>query len=148
MNLWLVWHLVCVGAWLGCVLTEALFERAMLSMGLPAHRPLANLHWRVDLWIEIPAFGGVLASGVCLVLQSGGGIDAMLRAKVVVGTLAVALNLWCVGLVWRRRARSAVGDQAGFARIDQAQHRWGAGVLLALLSALALAAVRRLLLTT
>ena len=44
-------HLLSVGLWLGCVLTEALFERALLGQGPQAELTLAKLHWRVDQWI-------------------------------------------------------------------------------------------------
>jgi hypothetical protein len=48
-------HLLFVGLWLGSVLTEALFERALLGQGRPAELILTRLHIRVDLAIEIPA---------------------------------------------------------------------------------------------
>ena len=32
-NLILTAHLLCAGLWLGCVLTEVLFERALLGQG-------------------------------------------------------------------------------------------------------------------
>ncbi|MBI5259063.1 MAG: hypothetical protein HY855_21340 [Burkholderiales bacterium] len=143
---WLILHLLCVGAWLGCVLTEALFEREMLAQGPAAHRALADLHWRVDRWVELPSFCGVLLSGVVMA-HARAPADGWLLAKMAAGLLAVGLNLWCVRLVWRRRAQAQAGDAAGFARTDAAQHRWGAGVLLGLLAALLLAGVRRALLT-
>lgn len=56
-------HILLVGIWLGCVLTEALFERALLGKGREQEWILTRLHKRVDVWIEIPAFVGVLVSG-------------------------------------------------------------------------------------
>jgi hypothetical protein len=138
---WLLLHLLCAGAWLGCVLTEALFERALLAQGPAAHRLLAALHVKVDAAVELPAIAGVVGSGLVMAWRLPA-LDAWLAAKIGVGALAVALNLWCVVLVWRRRAQAESGDSAGFAHSDLWQHRWGAGVLLGLMGAAALGAWR------
>lgn len=142
MDVWLIVHLGCAGAWLGCVLTEAMFERALLARGAAVHRLLADLHLKVDAFVEVPAFCGVLISGLALATGRAS-IDTMLGWKIAAGVLAVALNAWCVGLVWRRRGQALADDEAGFLRIDAAQHRWGAGVLVALLAAMGLAVLRR-----
>ncbi|MEJ6004553.1 hypothetical protein WG899_03265 [Paucibacter sp. AS339] len=131
---WLFVHLLMVGLWLGCVLTEALFERALLGRGSAAELWLARLHWRVDLCIEIPAFCGVLLSGAVLLQQAPAG--PWLWLKLGFAGLAIAANLFCVGLVWRRLKQAEIGDAAGFARTDHLQHRVGAVVLLALLAAM------------
>jgi hypothetical protein len=47
--------LVFAGLWLGCVLTEATFERMMLAKGRDHQLTLALPHWRVDVLVEIPA---------------------------------------------------------------------------------------------
>lgn len=47
-------HIVSVGTWLGCVLTEALFEHALLGTGRANELILAKLHKEVDLFVEIP----------------------------------------------------------------------------------------------
>jgi len=63
-------HLLFVGIWLGCVLTEALFERALLGQGPAQELLLAGLHKKVDLWVEIPAFTLVLLSGAALMASA------------------------------------------------------------------------------
>jgi hypothetical protein len=85
-------HLVFVGVWLGCVLTEALFERALLGQGRAQERILVGLHKRVDVWIEIPAFVGVLISGGLLLSQAAW--SATLQAKIVFGLGAIAANIY------------------------------------------------------
>lgn len=129
-------HLVSAGLWLGCVLTEVLFERALLGHG-PSHRLiLALLHRRVDLWVELPAFSLLLATGLLLLPPAAPHV--WLSAKIGIGALAIAANVHCVGLVLRRAAAAQSGDWSAFERLDHAQHRWGAVVLLGLLGALAL----------
>lgn len=66
MQTLLALHLLFAGLWLGCVLTEALFERALL---------------------------------------------------------AIAANLWCVVLVFRRLTAARGGDAAEFSWIDHRQHQ-------------------------
>ena len=56
-------HLLFVGIWLGCVLTEALFERALLGKGREQELILTALHKKVDFLIEIPAFCIVFLTG-------------------------------------------------------------------------------------
>lgn len=129
-------HLVFVGVWLGCVLTEALFERALLGQGRAQERILVGLHKRVDVWIEIPAFVGVLISGSLLLSQAAW--SATLQAKIVFGLGAIAANIYCVGLVFRRAQAAESGDWAKFEALDHLQHKWGAVVLVAILLALGL----------
>lgn len=133
-------HLLMVGLWLGCVLTEALFERALLGRGREAELWLARLHWRVDLCIEIPAFCGVLLTGALMLAQAQPGL--LLTLKIACGLLAIAANAFCVWLVWRRLAHAEAGDAAAFAKVDHLQHQVGAVVLLAMLGALGLGLAR------
>lgn len=67
----LIIHLLCAGLWLGCVLTEVLFERALLGQGRDAERTLAALRWRVDVWVEMPAFVAVALLGVLVAAAMG-----------------------------------------------------------------------------
>lgn len=62
MKTLLVAHLLLVGIWLGCVLTEALFERALLCKGRAHALILVGLHKRVDLIVELPALLGMLGA--------------------------------------------------------------------------------------
>ena len=109
-------HLTFVGLWLGCVVTEALFERALLGQGRDKELILAALHKRVDVFIEIPAFALVLATGALL--------------------LAIAANIYCVSLVFHRHRHALRGDWPAFERADHLQHKIGAVVLLGILGAL------------
>ncbi len=129
-------HLTFVGLWLGCVLTEALFERALMGHGRDKELILSALHRRVDLFIEIPAFVLVLATGGLLL--AGAPTSALLHAKVGVALLAVAANVYCVYLVFKRHRLALQGDWQGFEKADHLQHKIGAVVLLGILGALGL----------
>ena len=129
-------HLASVGIWLGCVITEAIFERALLRKGRAQELILVELHKRVDLIVEIPAFMVVLVTGAAMLSFVNPG--PLLTTKIAFGLLAIATNIYCVWLVFRR-ARAAHSDQqAEFARLDHLQHKFGAIVLLALVTALAI----------
>ena len=133
-SLLLILHLVFVGLWLGCVLTEALFERALLGKGRDKELLLAQLHQRVDIFVEIPAFVVVLVTGGFLLLNATPSVA--LVVKVGFGVLAIAANVFCVWLVFRRSAHASNGDWAAFERADHLQHKIGAVVLVGILVAL------------
>lgn len=130
----LLFHLLFIGIWLGCVLTEALFERALLGRGRAHELLLADLHKRVDVWIEIPAFAAVVVTGGMLLEQSAP--SSWLHVKNALGLLAVLTNGVCVGLVLARAKAAHVANWERFDRLDDVQHKFGAVVLLALLGAL------------
>jgi hypothetical protein len=127
-------HLSFAGVWLGCIITEALFERALLGKGRQSELILAGLHKRVDLLLEIPAFAVVLVSGA--LLYPAANVDLLLHVKIGLGLLAVSLNSYCVWLVFKRAAAAKQGDWDRFSRLDHKQHQYGAIVLLAVVLAL------------
>jgi Na+-translocating ferredoxin:NAD+ oxidoreductase RnfE subunit len=133
-------HLLCIGLWLGCVLTEALFERALLGQGRAQELLLADLHKRVDAWIEIPVFVAVVVTGGLMLTQATPSF--WLSTKVALGLLAVLANGVCVGLVFARANAAHVGDWERFDRLDHVQHKLGAVVLLAILGALGVGLTR------
>jgi putative copper export protein len=127
-------HLACAGIWLG-VLTEVLFERALLGQGRPQELVLARLHQRVDLWVEVPAFIALLLTGV--LMFAGAPSNTLLMFKIGAGVLAIAANAYCVWLVFRRAGAAQRSDWQRFDLLDRTQHPYGAVVLGALLAALA-----------
>lgn len=134
-SLLLALHLVFAAVWLGCILTEALFERALLAGDQAAHLALARFHVRVDNLIEVPAILAVLASGLALFSQSWPRTSSF-YVMASAGVAAIGLNVFCVWLVYRRRSAASSGAWAEFARLDHIQHKAGAGVLLLVLVAL------------
>ncbi|MEJ2692570.1 MAG: hypothetical protein P8166_05770 [Candidatus Thiodiazotropha sp.] len=127
-------HLSFAGIWLGCILTEALFERALLGKGRESERILVALHKRVDLLLEIPAFSVVLVSGA--LLYPAAAADPLLHLKIGLGLLAVSVNAYCVWLVFQRASAANQGDWDRFSRLDHKQHQYGTVVLLIVLLAL------------
>lgn len=127
-------HLVLVGLWLGCVLTEALFERALLGKGREQELLLAQLHWRVDRWVEVPVFLLVLLTGALMLASAPAG--GLWQAKLGFAALALVANAYCVWLVFRRLGHARAGAWDAFARIDHRQHKVGALVLLGIVGAL------------
>ncbi len=130
-NVLLPLHLALVGLWLGCVLTEALFERALLGKGRDKELILTALHKRVDVFIEIPVFTLVVVTAMLLMPQAPMG--GVFVTKLVFALLAVATNVFCVYLVFKRHQLAATGDWTGFEATDQFQHKWGAVVLIGIL---------------
>lgn len=129
-------HLAFVGIWLGCVVTEAIFERALLGKGRAQELILVALHKRVDLMVEIPAFIAVLLTGGAML--SSVNPSPLLTTKIAFGLVAIAANIYCVWLVFRRAQAAQSDQQSEFTRLDHLQHKFGAVVLLALVAALAI----------
>jgi hypothetical protein len=132
----LIVHIVFVGIWLGCVLTEALFERALLGKERSNELILAKLHRNVDLFIEMPAFVIVFATGLLLLKDASQTVTLWL--KVVVALLAMLANVYCVYLVFARLNAGLSDNWSRFDQIDHRQHRVGAIVLVGILAALGL----------
>ena len=124
-------HLLFAGVWFGCVVTEALFERALLGKGRQQELILVGLHKRVDLIVEVPAFLAVLITGILLYPQAGA--SWLLNAKIGVGLLAILTNVYCVRLVFLRATAAQLGIWKRFSKLDHRQHLYGAVVLFALL---------------
>lgn len=133
-NLILVIHIVFVGIWLGCVLTEALFERALLGQGRVQELILVGLHKRVDLFIEIPAFLIVLITGGLML--AGTNPSPALYTKIAFALTAIVANIYCVWIVFRRAKAAAAGEWETFSTLDHLQHKVGAVVLMGILVAL------------
>ena len=126
-------HALLAGAWIGCVLTEALFERALLGQGRDKELILARLHWKVDKFVEGPLLLAVIVTGGVIVRHYT--IDGLLLAKLGFAAVAILANLWCIRLVKVRLSHAETGRWEDFDRTDHAQHKWGAVVLLGLLGA-------------
>lgn len=133
-------HLLAVGAWIGTVLVEALFERALLGQGRDKELALARLHWQVDKLVELPLLIVVLASGAKLLGQVP--LDPLLRGKLACAALAIFANLYCIWLVRLRLKVAEAGAWDLFAMIDKRQHQIGALVLIGLLGAAGLGMAR------
>lgn len=141
MSPWLpTFHTLLVGAWIGTVLIEALFERALLGQGRDKELLLARLHWKVDKVVELPLLIAVVVSGAKLL--QGVPLDGLLRAKLACAALAVFANLYCIWLVKLRLKMAEAGAWELFAMIDRRQHVVGTIVLAALLAAAGLGLYR------
>ena len=131
----LVIHFTFSAVWLGCVLTEALFERALLAGDRSAHRTLADLHVRVDKLVEIPSIAFVLVSGVWLSFLHFPS-SAYFYTMLIAGIVAVVANAYCIWLVFRRRDAAHALRWDEFDKLDHLQHKIGGIVLAGLLVAI------------
>jgi hypothetical protein len=77
-----------------------------------------------DPIVEIPAFVIVLITGVLMLttVEGGGGL---LYVKIAFGLMAIAANVYCVWLVFRRARAANAGQWEAFGRIDHQQRTYG-----------------------
>ncbi|WP_237155527.1 hypothetical protein [Oryzibacter oryziterrae] len=135
MSLVLLLHILFAGLWIGCVMTEVLFERTLSGQGWAADKLLARLHYRVDLAVEMPAALGVGVTGSLMAARIVHW-DMALATMATAGLLAIAANILCLVHVRRRHLAALDGDRKAHSAADIRQHRVGTLVVLALLVAI------------
>ncbi len=123
-----IFHLIFIGIWVGCVLTEALFERALLGKGRDKEIILCALHKKVDIFIEVPAFIIVAITGA--ILSSSTNFTPLILTKITFGILAILVNIYCVFLVFKRADSAKAENWINFEKLDHLQHKAGALVLM------------------
>jgi hypothetical protein len=113
-------HLIVLCLWLGVVLSEGVLELSARDDAGRLH--VARAHYRIDLWLELPLLGLVLASGALLVLSLWP-LSALHWVKIAAGLVAVGVNLYCAAIVIRRFRRL---DDAAALAADSRRIRWSA----------------------
>ncbi len=123
-------HLVLLATWGGVVVAETALELAGDDDATLGH--VARVHYRIDLFAELPLLAAVLATGAWLTARVWPPTP-LHWAKIGCGLAAVAINLACVVFVVQRRR--AVDDPARMRRLHR-RIRWaGAGIPFALAAA-------------
>lgn len=110
MTILLTLHLLAIGIWIGVVGVELLIE----SDGMKddeSHIRAAKLHYGADIWVEVPAFVTVVATGFLMLGE--GHLNGLFLAKIIFALLATGFNMICVYGVIRRRKYALSGDIEG-----------------------------------
>lgn len=117
MSVLLIIHLLAIGVWLGVVGAEFAIEfRGMRDE--QAMRAAAELHYKTDLWVEVPAFVTVLVTG--LLMLGDAALGNVFIAKLVFALLAIFFNGICVYAVAKRRKSLLANDRMGIKSADRA----------------------------
>ncbi len=134
----LLLHMLAVGAWLGLVMVEGVVERTHRAEPKVA-AIVADIHYRSDLYIELPLLVLVLVSGIWLFeLERFSGWYA---AKVILGCLSIAINLFCILPVVRRHQAVMAEDWQRVTLLTATILRGGSWVLLFGIGTLLIAAL-------
>lgn len=135
----LLWHVLAVGLWSGCVATEVVCEKVLVHENKEVKRAAAQLRYWMDLIVGIPASLCVLASGAMMIANSGcPRSDRILAAKILAGGIAVGCNFACFSSVQKRYLASVSNDWDEYEAQDESQRRLGKGVAHGTLLALGL----------
>ena len=94
MNPFLFMHLIFLGLWGGIVFVEMILEFTLRNNG-DQKNLIAQLHYRIDLFAEIPILLGVLLSGLML-LELDKLSSVLYAAKVYAGLCPVIINFLCI----------------------------------------------------
>ncbi len=103
-------HLIALGIWIGVVGAEFVIEFA----GMKDNESLKSaslMHYKTDIWIEIPAFSIVLLTGFLMLNESH--LEGLFFYKIIFAILAVFFNSINVYAVFKRRAFAIKDDLDG-----------------------------------
>lgn len=104
----MVSHLIAVSVWAGIVLGETVLEQ--VNRRQPAAREfVARTHYWIDLTVELPIIGMVIATGAALAVGAWP-LPPLFWAHLTAGGVAIGANLYCVSQVVAR-ARSSTVEQ-------------------------------------
>ena len=110
MTILLTLHILGIGIWIGVVGAEFAIE----FDGMKDEKSLvraAELHYKTDIWIEVPAFLTVLLTGLAMLRQEH--LVGLFLIKVVFAVLAILFNMVCVYAVFKRRSSLREADAEG-----------------------------------
>lgn len=93
-------HLMVLSLWGGVVATEAVIEVAPFRRP-ELHAAAIRFHYWIDLLVELPLVLAVIATGVTLAL-SVETLSSLHIVKILLGSAAVGVNLFCIFVVVKR----------------------------------------------
>lgn len=109
MNAWLLTHLIFIGLWGGCVAVEMVIEFWGRTETDRKHQT-AQLHYLIDLYVEVPILIMVLISGIAL-FNADNLIFPTYKIKIIAGLIPVLINIYCIVPVIRRKHASDQDDE-------------------------------------
>lgn len=111
MSGWLFVHLIFLGLWGGCVAVEMVMEFSGLKPPEQRHH-VAQLHYRIDVFVEIPILIMVLLSGIMLFDAEKLSLP-LYNLKIAMGLLPVVINALCViPVILRKKASDHHNEKA------------------------------------
>lgn len=109
-------HLIALGCWIGVVGAEFVIEFAGMKDN-EALKRASMLHYKTDIWVEIPAFSIVLLTGLLMVNESH--FQGMFLYKIVFAILALLFNFINVYAVFKRRGFAIKDDLQGMQSVTR-----------------------------
>lgn len=102
-------HLIAIAFWGGIIAVEIVLE--LFARRRPEYFELiAQIHYIVDLWIELPTILVVMVSGIAMLEWSY--LSGWFLVKIMGAMLAIIANLACVFFVIKRKQALALGQSA------------------------------------
>lgn len=109
MTGWTFLHVFSLGVWLGSVGIESVLE-TLAHRDARLQPAVARMHFWIDALIEVPAFTIVALSGAAMLRVER--LHGAYLLMVAAGSVAIAVNLWCVLPVVQRKRAADRGDAA------------------------------------
>lgn len=109
-------HLFALATWAGCVLVEVLLELIPKRSDQDAFN-IADYHYYIDLFIEIPLLIIILASGFYMLSSTH--LQGWFLVKIALGLSAIGANLFCAVIVVQRHRAGSQGNIAQVNRLTR-----------------------------
>lgn len=106
-------HLFAAALWIGVLGAEFILEQGR-TRSREHGFTVADIHYKIDVWLETPAFCVVLITGLAMLDPSR--LSGLYLLKVSMGLLAVSGNILCVYAIVRRKVAADARDFAGLVR--------------------------------
>ncbi len=100
-------HLMMLSLWGGVVATEAVIE-VLPFRRAELHNATIRLHFWIDLLVELPLVIAVACTGAALLYLTAD-VTGTHLVKVAFGTATIAINIFCICVVFRRARLHARG---------------------------------------
>jgi hypothetical protein len=135
-------HLAFACIWLGCIVTQLIVERSLFAAGEDFRLRSSQLNWRIAVFVEVPAFVGVLVTGAYTLAMPhavGLGFQVMLTA----GVLTVFLSVFKVWLIYKRLSAARRNSWSTHEKLVYFQRSMGVLVLFGVFISIIAGAISR-----
>lgn len=102
-----LFHVGILCFWLGTLTVVVLLERQRPNSKQDTLNA-AQLHYKIDVYLAVPAFVLLLMSGMMMLEPSQ--LAGWYLVKVICGVMAIGINAWCVLPVIQRKNAADVGN--------------------------------------
>ncbi|MDE2421294.1 MAG: hypothetical protein KGO49_08975 [Gammaproteobacteria bacterium] len=109
-------HLFAVAFWFGVLGVEFILEQGR-TRNRDHGYTVADIHFKIDMFLEMPAFAVVLITGLMMLDPSK--LSGLYLLKVIAGSIAVSGNIYCLYPILKRKLAANKRDFESLVRYSR-----------------------------